>query len=169
MKVLKPVTSTIVWLSRGMAVLAGAGILTIVLLVTVEVIGRKAFNFSTGISDEVSGYLLVLTTYLGLSYAFKEGAFINVDIVLNHISKRGLLWLRLGWHILGLPYLALFAFKSWQMAFESHKLNAVSLELTHIPLYLPEMLIPVGLSVLFVQLTADTIRAIRSISTSVMP
>ncbi len=56
----------ITWAVRAAAALGGAGIIMMALLVCTDVILRKLLNFSILISDEISGYLLVLLAFMAL-------------------------------------------------------------------------------------------------------
>ena len=55
-------------------------------LIFVEVIGRYIFNHSFGVSEEISGYLLVVLIFLGLGYVASKDAHIKVQIVTSRLS-----------------------------------------------------------------------------------
>ncbi|MEM7296313.1 MAG: TRAP transporter small permease subunit, partial [Pseudomonadota bacterium] len=58
---LHSLSRVLVWIG-GILILGSAG------LVTVEVFGRKLFNYSIGGADELSGYAFAVATTFGLAF-----------------------------------------------------------------------------------------------------
>jgi TRAP-type C4-dicarboxylate transport system permease small subunit len=58
-------------------------LLGMAILMTVGALLRYVFNSPLAFADEVSGYLLLGITFLGLSYAQKGGAHIRIDTILK--------------------------------------------------------------------------------------
>jgi TRAP-type C4-dicarboxylate transport system permease small subunit len=67
-------------LSRLMAYVSGYGILAVALLVTVDVILRKAGVSPVSGSDEISGYALAILFSWSCSYALFTGSHLRVDV-----------------------------------------------------------------------------------------
>lgn len=145
--------------------LGGIAVLVMGVLITVEVIVRRLFNSSTYISDEVSGYLLVLVTFLGLGYTLREGSHIQVRMAVDRLSPRGIAWLRLGWCILGLAYAGLLAEKAWELVVDSYQMNAVAVSVVRTPQVWPQAPIVIGLVLLMLQLVVEAVDAGRTLMT----
>ena len=60
--------------SKFGAYLSSLAMLSIVGLILVEIVLRTLFHTSTLISDEYSGYMMVATIMMGLSYTFAQGS-----------------------------------------------------------------------------------------------
>ncbi|MCZ4282587.1 TRAP transporter small permease [Kiloniella laminariae] len=73
--------------SQILAWTGGAMIILSALLVTLEVILRKFFNFSFGGADEIAGYAFGIATSLSLSFALYERAHIRVDAFYNFMPR----------------------------------------------------------------------------------
>lgn len=73
------VIRALTWLARYAVWIGGAGIIASAVLVTVEVIIRKAFQSSLGGADEVSGYLFAIGTVWALPFALLRRANVRID------------------------------------------------------------------------------------------
>ncbi len=81
MKVLK-------WLDRyGEEVLISLLLAVIVLLMTIQVIMRYCFSNSLSWSEELSRYLFIWFTFLGISYSIRYNLHLKVDIIYNLLPK----------------------------------------------------------------------------------
>ena len=60
-----------------------------VFLVTFYVIGRKYFGLQWMFVEEFTGYIMIFITFFSQSYAYKVGAHINVDLVVNRLTNKG--------------------------------------------------------------------------------
>lgn len=56
------------------------------LLTFVQVILRYIFNSSIVFSEELSRYLFVWLTFIGISYGVKKGSHLSVDVVFNRLK-----------------------------------------------------------------------------------
>ena len=57
-------------------------------LITADVIARNVFKRSLLISDEVSGYLLVVMTFFGIAYSLRSGSLLRIEFILFALPKR---------------------------------------------------------------------------------
>jgi len=149
--------------------LAGAGLLVMTGLVTADVIMRRLFNAPLLFADEVSGYLLVLVTLLGVSYTLQEDAHIQVSMVLDHISPRSRIFLKMGICLVGIIYAMILFYLTGQLAWESYHLKAFSPTPSQLPLFPFQMVMPIGCFFLLFQLIVDMIHAVSLISASAPP
>ena len=63
-------------------------ILTMVLIVTMQVITRKLFNFVFFWSEEVTLLLLAWFAFMGIAIGFREDLHLNMDLLENFVSKK---------------------------------------------------------------------------------
>ena len=59
--------------------LSAIAVLAMMLLITVEVLGRNLLRVSTLVADEMSGYLLVIVTFLGILFFIIFALVIRVE------------------------------------------------------------------------------------------
>ena len=143
-----------------------AGVLSAVLLVAMvlhillEIVLRSFFASSTFVLDEFVGYGVAAITFLSLGYTLNEGALIRVNLVLSRTRGR----LRLGLEIFSVTLtLALSVFIAayfWRSVARNWRREAVSESIAEIPLWIPEGLVVVGLSLFAIQLAAYLLRLI---------
>lgn len=145
------------------AVLAAAATLAILGLVCTEVFLREIFNLSTLISDEMSGYLNVAVVYLGLSYTLREGGFIRVEAFYNRIAHRAgrlVPWIVV---LTSLLYLLVLIVYMGQHVVYSYEADIRSMFVSQTPLFWPQLLIPLGLGILALQLLAYALKRVRDL------
>ena len=143
--------------------LAAAAILGILALVTLEVVLRTIFGFSTQVSDEFSGYLNVAAIYFGLAYALKEGAFVRVEPVYK--ALRGPAAIAVRWVIVvaSLAYMAVTAWYFLHYAIGNFRSGVVSTNFSQTPLWIPQAFIVLGSALLVLQLAAYLLRGGRDV------
>ena len=142
---------------------AAVSLFIMVLFLTFEIVARSLFNFSTLLSVEVAGYLLVCIAFLGLAYCLKTGGHIQVEIVVGRVSPMIRDLMRLVACVGGAIYSSLITYSSYHLVIDSFSLRATSIYISHTPLYLPQALVPIGMGLLTLQLTVEAFHTIRSL------
>ena len=126
-------------LSRLLVWIGGTLIIGSALLVTVEVVLRKAPNISIGGADEISGYAFGVATALGFSFALFERAHIRVDALFPFFPG----WLRMFANFLGLVLLvgfaAVLATMAWSLVGDTIDHGSRSITPLRTPLALPQI------------------------------
>ena len=147
-------------LNRAAAALAAAALVSMIVLITLQVILRRLFNSPIDYTDEVSGYLLVGVTLLGLAYAMEKGDHIRVDMGLERLPPAVLRWLRIGWCIVGIAFSALLAFETGAYALESARMGSVSIDSQTLVAPI-QALLPVGFALLALELVTQLLDAVE--------
>ncbi len=151
------------WIDRlngAAAAVSSVAMVLIVALILAEVVVRSAFGGSTMVADEYSAYCYVLLVFLGLGYTLKADAHIRVKIVLARLGPRG--QRVLDGVALGLA-LGLCGFAIWhstKMVADVYTLEMVSETPAQTPMWLPQLAVPVGLALFFLQLLAQLLRTL---------
>ena len=146
-------------LNRGAAVLAAAALLAMIALITLQVILRRFFDSPIDYTDEVSGYLLVAVTVLGLSYAMEKGDHIRVDMGLERLPAPILRRLRIGWCLVGIAFSVLLAYETGAYALESARMGSVSID-SQTLLSPVQALLPLGFVLLGLELVRQLLDAL---------
>ena len=138
-------------------VVAGVAVLLMVALVTVEVISRYFLRRSTLIADEYAGYLLVVVTFGGLAYTLRTEGHIRVDFVTNRLPAgvRRLLFGIGG--VLGAIFVTILAWQSWQLVQTSIGNSERALTVIRTPLWIPQLVIPIGLVLFLITVIRYTV------------
>ena len=147
-------------LSRAGAILSSLLMLGLVGLITVEIVGRSFFDYSTMLADEYSGYLFLALVYLGLAYTFRAGGHIRITIVTSRLSPQGQRWADVLAGGLTLLILLFALVYSWQFMMESKEMEMVSEGVSETPLWLTQIPIVAGLALFVLAALVFTLRRI---------
>lgn len=132
-----------------------------IVLITLQVISRRFMAAPMVVADELSGYLLVITTFSALGYALLHGDHIQVTLVTDSLSARVRGWLRVAWCVAGLPFVALLVWRTTDLALDSFRTGSFSVSATNFVLWPFQAFIPLGFAVLFVQMLAQFFEVLR--------
>lgn len=137
---------------------SGACVVLIFLLTMVQVAGRFAGYNPAGLTDYV-GYLTAATIFLALPHGFNRGAHVRVSILISMLGAARY-WVELGAFLFCAAVAGWFAYFSWSMVFWSYKLNDMSSGLDATHLWIPQLSMAVGVSLLAVAVADHTLRLI---------
>jgi TRAP-type C4-dicarboxylate transport system permease small subunit len=129
--------------------IAGAFMVLILLNILVQVAGSYFGLYIRG-TDAYAGYSMAAASFFALAHTLKRGEHIRVTLILQRLSP---LWRRrfeIGCLMLAVVLTAIFAWFSWTMAWWSYAFNAISDAQDKTPLWIPQLSMAIGVSVLFV-------------------
>ncbi|MGE0854372.1 MAG: TRAP transporter small permease subunit, partial [Hyphomicrobiaceae bacterium] len=135
-----------------------------IVLITLQVLSRRFLETPIVVADELSGYLLVVTTFSALGYAMLHGDHIQVTLLTDRLSARTRERLAVLWYIVGLPFVALLVWRSAVLALDSFQSGSFSVSATNVVLWPIQAFVPVGLAILLLQMLAqlaETVSRIR--------
>lgn len=132
--------------------IAGALILFCGFTIVWEVISRSVFNVPTEWVMEISTYCVVIAGFLGMGVAYAAGKHIHVDIFVSKMSQKTRTYAELATSIVGLFYSYLFMVQSWDMVMLSIEYNNCAPTTLGTPLWIPQISMPIGFAVLFLQI-----------------
>ncbi len=145
-----------------LAGLSGAvALLLIVSFVCFEVISRAVFNEPTVWVNEYATYLLIGISFVGLAYAQKEKAHIQVELLLGYLSPSTRKMLEIVSHWIGLFFVC---FTAWQMVsfnYQEYVNDTRNWGLLATPQWVPELSVSFGLIVFALAILADLQRLSR--------
>ena len=148
--------------ARSAATLAGTAVLAIVALITYDVAMRFFFEQPQLFVDEVASFLELLVIFGGLAYTFRTGGHVRVDLVTTHLSRRARGVLRAMSLVLGLVFLGVVMWPTVQSALTAYRYGRVSAVMLY-PLWLPMLLIPLGLALLAAAMVAALAAQLRAL------
>jgi TRAP-type C4-dicarboxylate transport system permease small subunit len=127
-------------------------------MVTLEVVVRSFLNSSLGFADEVAAYLLVALTFLGVSVSHHENAHFRVGLLYDRIPERTRRWVDLAWDVMALGFAAIVTYYLAQQVYQTFTRGIVSMTMRGLPLYLPQLLMPVGFAIFTLVIAAGLVR-----------
>jgi len=132
------------------------------LLIMVDILGRYLFKSPTNIANEMSGYLLVATIFLGLAHTQKEQRHIAVTFLIDKLSEKFRKRLNIVIEIVTIIFVVWLALQTADSALIDYVNGTVSLTFVRTPLWIPRLLIPVGLCIYAVQLASEIVTQLLS-------
>lgn len=136
------------WLSISFGVVASFGLLMLTLLLSIDLLGRNLFGFSTMFANEWSGYIHAGVIFLAAPIALLKGEHIRVELVDTLTTGR----LRKGLGILALVLstliVAYLCYALCKMTIESFMTDRRATWVLRTPLWIPQAALFMGSVVL---------------------
>jgi TRAP-type C4-dicarboxylate transport system permease small subunit len=154
------------WASRAGSFLSGLAILVITVMITYGVTMRYFFGRPQPFVDEQVTFLLVVVIFWGLAHTFRSDGHITVDLLTGRLRPGPRTALRVATLFLGLAFLAIVTWETWDTALRAYRFGRVSIVMLY-PLWIPQLCIPLGLGVMFFAMLAALIREVRLLAGAV--
>ena len=149
-------------LSLWGAYLSSILLVSLVLLILTEIFIRYFFNTSTLISDEYSGYLFLASVFLGLSYTFKENAHIRINILTSRMSEKSNKFIDIFAGSITIVVLLFALYRTILFTFDSYEMEMLSESVSQTPLYLTQLVMPLGLSLFILSVLIFVIKGLKN-------
>lgn len=141
-------------LYNGSAWLAALFMIGVLAMVLLSIISRVV-GFHVPGTDAYAGYAMAGAGFLALAHTFKSNEHIRVTLIISKLTggaRRGLeLWALSVATLLS----GLLAFYAWRLAWQSHEFHDISTANDATPLWIPQILMGVGCTVLFIAFIDD--------------
>jgi TRAP-type C4-dicarboxylate transport system permease small subunit len=115
------------------------------------------------LADEFGAYTLVAMSFLGLAYCWQASGHIRITFVVRRMSTAVSNWLRLVTLSVALVYIGLASKVSYDFIIDAFKRNIRSGSWLMTPLKWPEMVIPIGFTLLALMLMVQIAKVISAI------
>ena len=137
-------------------------LVSLVLLILTEIFIRYFFNTSTLIADEYSGYLFLASVFLGLSYTFKENAHIRINILTSRMSEKSNKLIDIFAGSITIVVLLFALYRTILFTFDSYEMEMLSESVSQTPLYLTQLVMPLGLSLFILSVLIFVIKGLKN-------
>lgn len=152
------------WLDRLAAICGGFAALFLCLIgvVIAAQIGSRMIGMQIPAADDFASWSMAASVFLGLPYAMLHGDHVRVVLLLQAIPER--------WHK---PYeivatviaIGLTGWATWQVAvfaYNSFVFNEVAQGMVRMPLWIPQVTMPIGMGLFTLMLARRLVRCIRN-------
>lgn len=146
------------------AYLSALSMVLIVALIGVEIICRSVFRVSTMVADEFSGYLMVVAVLAGLGYALQTESHIRITILLGKLGPRSRCAMDLLATSVAIVVTLFICYHATLMVFDSYSYDMRADSISETPIFIPQVIVPIGLAGLLMQLLALFLRRCRRCS-----
>ena len=143
-------------------ILAAIFVFALTLPVFINVITRRLLNHPIALVDEVSGYLLVGIVFIALAYTMQHGGHVSITVVVDRLPDKVRRKLQIivpilafGWFVPLIYGTSVF----WHSIYEQ---GMISLKPSGVSVWIPNIVVPVGVALLMLQVIAQLIKERKS-------
>jgi TRAP-type mannitol/chloroaromatic compound transport system permease small subunit len=144
------------------AYLASFLVVLLVLLVLCEIVLRSFFDASTMIADEYSGYFYLAIIFLALGFTLKEEGHIRITIITTRLTNTKVKIIDIIASFLALIVLLFAIYRTALFAYDAYELDMLSEAVSQTPLYLTQIVMPIGLILFLLSVIAYLLRRISN-------
>lgn len=144
----------------GAGVLAGVCLVLTLAFVTLQMVAR-ALGFLAPGADDFAVYALTGTAFLALPYAFRKGAHIRVGLILNKVPARRRRMVELACLAVMVLLSSFLAWSGVAFVWTSYQLHDLATTYFATPLWIPRLLMAIGLVLLFVAVLEEFVSVVR--------
>jgi TRAP-type C4-dicarboxylate transport system permease small subunit len=160
-------------LAIAMAYVSGAMLLLASFYITADVIGRRFFHLSSGVTDEFGGYALAVGGMWALAFALTTGGHVRIDVLLPYLPPVVRSVLDYAALVAMTLFGSVIAYYTWQLTIESFATDARATSFLRTPLFVPQAVLATGFTLLAVQavvmVVAAAVESVRAGSLAPIP
>ena len=134
--------------ARIAAAATGIVLAALVTLVCLEALLRGGFNYSLGFAEELTGYGVVFVTFFGAALALRGAALFQVHFLLDRWPDHVRTWLVRVFVVLACLICLILAWKTKDLTLSSFAREKFAPTVLRTPLWIPQIMLPLGFSVL---------------------
>lgn len=137
--------------------LAGLFMIATLLAVLSSIFGRLMPVFELPGADAYAGYCMAASAFLALATTLRRGEHIRVTLIINRLSPAAYRWLDTFCHLVALAIASTMSWYSIRLVRQSLEYNDISTGLDATPLWIPQLGMAIGTTVLALAFVADLI------------
>lgn len=127
----------------------------IVIYVSYSVIARWMFSVSVRNVIEISAYMFIAVTAMGLPYTLVSKSHVRIDFLFDRLPERIKPVVHFIGNLLTALYLIIMIISGMKFAIDSFQLDSRAATPLGTPLWIPELLLPVGFFLLLFQFSVN--------------
>lgn len=129
----------------------------------------RTFGAPLQFVNEYTGYLAAVITMITLGYILKRSSHVAITLIPNKLPVRGRAGLEIVSLLLSLAVVTMFIYTGTMLVIDSFVKNRTAWTVVETPLGWVQLIIPIGLLLLFIQIVYEIARRIRIVSTHQPP
>ncbi len=150
--------------ARISAVLTGSLLIFMMLLITVDVIGRGVFSAPTLIANAASGYALVGIVFMGLAVSEWSGKHVTIHFLTQRLPPRRRERLEVAVLILTIVFSIWFAWILFEITKMNYINQTVTIDALHILVWIPYSVGPLGIGMYALVLLTKVVQKINKLN-----
>jgi TRAP-type C4-dicarboxylate transport system permease small subunit len=133
--------------------------LVLIFLTTMLQVASRFLGYNISGLTEYAGYFMAASAFLAFAHTFNHGAHIRIELFLSMMGRFRKIaeWFSFGVAVVTALWLSWFA---WSMVYWSYKFNELSQGLDATPIWIPQLSMAIGLTVLALSIVDHMLRLI---------
>jgi len=140
--------------------ISGGFAFLMMVIIGYDVLMRHIFDDPTIWADEISCYLLVGITFLGAAYTLSMNGHVRIETITDRLSPKVKRYLEFITDVASLAFLVIFTRQAYWLVKDSLVSVKISATLLRTPLYLPQLMLAIGLTWFYLQMLVHILRRI---------
>ncbi|MGE8941997.1 TRAP transporter small permease [Leptospira interrogans] len=136
---------------------AGVALVAMIAIVFGEIVSRNMFGVSLQLSEEVAGYLLVALCFLGFVGSYRSGDLMRIEMIYDLFPSHQRAIADILFDGIALVAVIIVNYFTSRFVWSSYTRGTVAPTLLETPLWIPQLFMPLGLSILAVALVCRMI------------
>ena len=116
--------------------------------ITLEVVSRYLLGSSTVWVTEVSGYLVSSVLFMAIGKVYRDNGHVAMSIVVDKLTENMYMYFMILVDLFVLIFAVFVAWSTYDMAIFSFELGWTSSTTLAVPLYIPQIMMPLGSAIL---------------------
>jgi TRAP-type C4-dicarboxylate transport system permease small subunit len=125
-----------------------AALVVMLVVIGIDIATRSLFNFSFEISDELGGYMLVVTTFVSLPVCQVNDSFHHVELIQSRLSPFGRAVSHVIFDVLSLAFCVLLFWQLVRFQISSFRFGDQAPTYLATPLWIPRIAMAIGAAAL---------------------
>ena len=142
-------------------VLGTAGVLLMIIFVTIAIVARDVFGGSTPFALEYAGYMVAAVAACGGAYTMSKDKHVRIDLITSRLPAKATERLITAGLIAGLGFEIIFAIEAVNLVKYSFDHNIISFYITQTPTAYPQLILAVGLILFALELIIFIVKRFR--------
>jgi TRAP-type C4-dicarboxylate transport system permease small subunit len=150
---MKKIIASIGKLNSFLGFLSGLCVAAAAILIVAEIACRVGWHKSFQITDEFTGYLMAVSSFMGLGYVELKNGHIRMDLIdlLRSKFPKTIRILRIVTYVLAAVFALYLTYVGFKLFYQSYEYNSKSVQISATPLAIPQIFVPIGSAALFLQ------------------
>lgn len=153
----------------GSGLLAKVSLVALVIVVGAELVMRNLLTYSWEGTDEISSYLVVAVTFFSLATCQSFGGYHELEMVKSRLSPRARGILTIVLHLVCILCALILVWQFSRLVMSSWRSGETSTTQLRIPLWVPQLSMPLGMAAFTVALVRSTLREWRAVRRNETP
>lgn len=123
-----------------------------VLLIVIQIACRVLFSYSFIGADEIAAYAIIWSILFTASLAVKSNQHVRIDIIFTVVPQAAARLVDMAGTLLSLVFTLYLTYSGWELMMESHMLGELTMTMLRLPVWIPQLILPVGGALLSLRL-----------------